>query len=294
MVVPSDLALPAALPGASLEPGSGPVVEALLDALLDDAAGLAPAADLTAVLQRHRDGRQDWYDPLLGPLLVPTGVLPALSDALQPGDHALRVVLVAAPGEPDPLGALRADSAQLMDADRVELVGVQLTLPAGDPGPTMRAVLDALAFSVPASLDLPLRPGWEQALAVLAEDGAERVALRPTGWSHHDLAAVLRRAVDLDVALTVPAGIDRLLRDDEGHGLLNLLAAVRAALNGAEAPEVAQVLAERRPAPLCSGLRRMSEADAAVARSFLESVGCLDVPAATAELRAADLSGPAD
>lgn len=284
-----DLDLPTALPGASLDPGSGPVVDALVEGLLDDAAGLRPGADLAEVLARHRAGRDDWYDPLAGPLLLPTGVLPALAEALLPADHALRVVLVAGPDLPDPLAALRADSAQLLDADRLELVGVQLTLPDGDPARAARAVLDALAFTVPASVDVPLRPGWEQALAVLAEDGAERAAIRPSGWSHHDLAAVVRRAVDLDVPLTVPTGIDRLLRDDEGHGLLNLLAAVRAALNGAETDDLAAVLAERRPGPVCSGLRRMSDADAAVARAFLLSVGCPDVAAAAADLRGTGL-----
>jgi hypothetical protein len=290
-MAPQDLdgGLPAALPGASLDPGSGPVVDALVETLLDDGAALLPGADLAAVLAAHRAGRNDWYDPLLGPVLLPTGSLPALADALRPADHALRVVLVAAPDEPDPLAALRADSAQLMDADRLEPVGVQLTLPDGDPGRAARAVLDALAFTIPACLDLPLRPGWEQALAVLAEDGAERAALRPTGWTDDDLARVLRRAIDLDVPVTVPTGIDRLVRDDAGHGLLNLLAAVRTALNGAEDPQVARVLAERRPEPLCSGLRRMSDADAAVARAFLVSVGCPDVPATAAGLRAAGL-----
>ena len=63
------------------------------------------------------------------------------------------------------------------------------------------------------------------------------------------------------------------------------MAGVRAALNGAEPAEVAEVLAERRPGPLCSGLRRMSAADAAVVRAFVESVGCPDVAATAAGLR---------
>ena len=58
-----------------------------------------------------------------------------------------------------------------------------------------------------------------------------------------------------------------------------MLCAVRAALNGAEPPALAAILAEPDAAPLTSALRRMSEADAAVARGFCVAVQVDDVAA---------------
>jgi hypothetical protein len=64
---------------------------------------------------------------------------------------------------------------------------------------------------------------------------------------------------------------------------------VRAALNGADAPEIAAVLAEQRVAPLASALRRMSDADAAVTRAFLDAVVVPDAEKTARELAALGL-----
>ena len=209
-------------------------------------------------------------------MLIPGPGAAELAGALSDGDLGLRVALVGGPG-PD-TGALRLARAAL-EGTRAEVVGIYLPLPPGEPQAAARTVLEELEASVPVWLELPNRPGWPAALDVLATDGAECASLRldgPEGFgAEPDLAAVLRLAIDRDVTFAVTAAALPAVRVDDQvtgvarHGLLNVLCAVRAALNGAEEEEMVPVLAERDPAPLCSALRRMSDADAAVTRAFL-------------------------
>jgi hypothetical protein len=100
---------------------------------------------------------------------------------------------------------------------------------------------------------------------------------------------VLRRAVDLDLSLRVTGVGDGAASTVQ---LLAALCAVRAALNGADEAEIAAVLAERGVAPLASALRRMSDADAAVTRAFLDAVVVPDAQAAALELAALHLVDP--
>ena len=105
------------------------------------------------------------------------------------------------------------------------------------------------------------------------------------------MAALLRRAVDLDLSLRVTGAGGGAAATVQ---LLAALCAVRAALNGAGVPEIEGVLAERRVAPLASALRRMSDADAAVVRAFLEGVVVPDAEQAAGDLAALGLVDAAD
>jgi len=283
------------LPGSSSDAGSGPAVPALLVSLLDDAAALAPRhLDLARALAEHREHGAGSHQDLLGPLLVPAERIGDLLAGLQPRDHALRVALVGAP--PQPLPGLREAVAALAGDDRVEVVGVVVPLPDGEAGAAAREVLAALTFSAPAWIDVSQAVEWRPALDVLAEDGAENAAFRVAGpqpgriTAEEDLARFLRDAVDRDLQFTLTGGLRHAVRGSdpetgaEHHGILNLLCAVRAALNGAEVPEVREVIGEQRPEPLASAARRMSDADAAVARAFLNSVACTSVTEAAADL----------
>ncbi len=257
----------AGLPGASLDPGGGPAVPALFDGLLL-AAGTVQAARETA---------RAWYADLAGPLLVPATSTAGVQEQLGPADHGLRVVLVAepAPGDPPGLLGLREARNLLLDDDRLELTGVHVPLPAGDA----EGLLAELDFSVPAWVEVPAAAGWEPALAALAADGAENLGLRlppdaaaPGPDAERvagQVAEIVRRAVDLDLTLRVTGAGGGAATTVQ---VLAALCAVRAALNGAEAAGIAAVLAERRTAPLAAALRRMSDADAAVARAFLDGV----------------------
>jgi hypothetical protein len=268
----------AGLPGASTDAGEGTVVAPLVEGLLLGSGSLAG----------HREDRAAWYAELIGPLLVPASGVAGLQEELAPGDVAVRVVLAAepAPGDPAGLLALRDARNRLLDDDRLELTGVHVPLPAGTTAPDLLAELD---FTVPAWVEVLAVAGWRDALAALAADGAERLAVRlpAEGQAPDAVAAVLREAVDSDLSLRITGAVPT-------PAVLAALGAVRAALNGAEAPEIAAILAERTTAPLAAALRRMSEADAAVARVFLDAVVVQNVRGAVDDLVALGLVNPPD
>jgi hypothetical protein len=338
---PADRAGLAGLPGSAADPGSGPASAALLDGLLDDAVLLDVPLDVpldmrpdvpldtrpvAAAVAQHRALRDRADGELLtGPLLVPAGLAEAVAGSVRSGEHPLRVLLVPDPpamGGPDrdraapdtagvseQLEALRRARNLFLDDDGIELVGVQVSLPRDLPAADgARAVVDALDFTAPAWLELdPGLAGAGQALAVLAEDGAEGLALA-TGGPHRlpagSLAAGLRAAVDRELTVRAVGGPLPWIRPADPwptgsstpgsstagsstavpHGVLNLLCAVRAALNGADVEQLTAILTTTAPGPLLSAVRRMSGADAVVARAFLAAVPVRPVAGALDEV----------
>jgi hypothetical protein len=269
----------AGVPGAGSDAGSRPVAPALLEGLLL-AEGTVEAA---------RDATRAWYEDLVGPLLVPAASTAGVQEQLARGDHGLRIVLVAEPAAGDPSGLLGLREARnlLLDDDRLELTAVHLPLPAGD----VAAFLAELDFTAPAWVEIALLPGWEAALEALATDGAEHLGVRLPRDGVAPVAALVRRAVDLDLPLRVTGaggGATTTLQ------LLAALGAVRAALDGAGAQEIEAALAERRPAALAAALRRMSDADAAATRQVLDGVVVPDSEQAARELAALGLVDPQD
>ena len=284
------------LPGAGLL-GVGPVVEPLLDNLLSATVPALPAgwpaAPIEAAVAGYREHRSAGFGDLLGPLRVPASATEAMLAALQPGDHALPIVLLPDLAAEDLLGRLRAARSLLLDNHRVELVGVELPFATADSAAdAARLTLEALDFTVPAWFIVPAGPGWEPAFDVLAEDGAESIALLLPPPASVDVfatvAAVLRALIDRELPYSVTGGITRLVGSPAGHGLLNLLCATRAALNGAEAGELSAILAETSAEPLASAARRMSEADAAIVRAFLPTIA---VPSLQGMVDALELEG---
>src|SRR5689334_3999655 len=80
------------LPGSD-HPGTGPVVEPLLDGLLADVVQDDPERSLSA----HRDHRRAWYGDLVGPLWVPVSATEQVIYALHTSDAGLPVVLSTGP-----------------------------------------------------------------------------------------------------------------------------------------------------------------------------------------------------
>ncbi len=270
------------LPGSSADPGHGPPVPELFDGLLDVA---------TDDLAGYRNHRAAWYGDLVGPLLLDSARASQVLDRATTADHALPVLLVGARQE------VRAARDLLAEDDRFEVVGVRLELPQGshpasqDDGRAARVLLEALDFTAPAWIGLPIRRDWRSAMRVIAEDGAESIALDDEGADDDQrAAAALREAVDLDLAMRL-AGPGRALLSGQGgrYGWLNVLCAVRAALNGTEGAALAAILTATDAAALTSAARRMSEADAAVTRAFLAGIEVDDVDATLAGLLALGL-----
>jgi hypothetical protein len=300
---------PYLLPGLpqSGHPDTGPVVEPLLDDLLSDlvpavpeVAGAASEAGAVAVAQaltEHRDHHAAWYGDLIGPLRVPASATVSLLGGLRPGDHALPIVLTPDPASDDLLAQLRAARALLLDNHRVELVGVELPFAASNSAAdAARRALDALDFTVPAWFMVKAEPGWEPAFDVLAQDGAESVALylpppaTPTTFA--EVAAVLRALIDRELPYAVTDGIIGLATTSAGHGLLNLLCATHAAIKGAEIAALTAILAETEMETLTTAVRRMSEADAAIVRAFLPMISGPSIRDLVEELESEGLIEP--
>ncbi len=288
----------AALPGADGDAGTGPAVRSLFEGLLEDGGAVrAGAPGVGDVVARHRDGRLAWSRDVLGPVQLPAAGIDGLLEGLTGADRGLGIVLAA---DASGLDGLRQARNMILEDDRVELVAVHVALPPDlSPPAGARAVLDALDFTAPARVDTALAPGWGDALAVVAADGAEHLAvsLQPLDGPPADvaeLAVLVRQAVDRDLTVHVAQGPDDAVGSGTVPGVLNVVCAVRAALNGAGEEDVAAVLRHADAAPLAAAVRRMSDADAALVRSFLGSVAPADPASVVDDLVALGLLDPDD
>lgn len=289
-----------ALPGSDDVAGAGPAVRLLFSDLVDDAAVFPPGlAPLEEAVPAHLAHRSAWYSDLVGPFLVPAGRVPEFVTVVRrlPEQPSMAVAVIADAGSPDPLGGALRSVSDLGRTDGVRPVALEVPLPRGeDQGTAARNLLARLEREAPADLrawvEVQRQPGWQEALRVLAGAGAgsEQVGAKlrtggtsPQGFpSVEELAAFLRAAVDAEATFKLTAGLHTAVRGPDvtgaqHHGLLNVICGVRAALNGAEADEVGEVVAETRVERLASAVRRMSEADAAVLRAFFASFGCCGV-----------------
>ncbi len=274
-------------------------IPVLLGALVDDAAVYPPAnSPLPDAVSGHAAHRGAWYADAVGPLLVPAAaagdLLAQLDAGRWPGAGALRVAVVARPGT-DP--AVLGEALALLTADpRVEVAGVELGWTAswrrlGIPG------------ELPLALEVP-RGGAEQAEAVAdlrdsVAEGDAVVAKYRTGptpvWPWPDeaeLAAFLATATGSPVPVKLTGGLHHAVRGrhevdgvpEENHGLLNVLAATAAALDGAAPGDLAAVLADRDTDALVATVGGWPEATAVRVRAALTSFGCCTVTDPLGEL----------
>jgi hypothetical protein len=230
-------------------------------------------------------------------LLIRAAQAGELVDQVRAGDD-LRVGLIASPE--GGLVELAYARDLLLDLDDAAvLTQVEIALPQDiDPATAASALLDGLAFSAQAYVEVPRRAGWEGALDVLAADGAERAKLRTGGMtadahpSEAEVAAFIHACVVRGLAFKLTAGLHHAVRLTTGngfeqHGVLNVLAAVAAALDGADVGELAGLLGARDPAPL---LERVAAADHPRIRRSFASFGCCGVTEPLDELAALGLS----
>ncbi len=266
--------------GSTPMSGESPVVMELLEALLDDAGPLAT----------HRAHRGAWYADLLSTLLVPAAAIDDVVAGLEPSDHARPVLLTAGddPAVPAEVSRqhVRAARDLLAEDDRVEVVGVRLAVPIGPRVEATSHLLHALDFSVPAWIEVSPLSGWQDVLRVIAADGAENLTLLLDGASAEAAAGVLHTAVDEGLSFRLGGSALPAVTGAEGagYGWLNVLCAVRAALDGAGPAALAQILLTTQAAPITAELRRMGIAQAAAARELLVAVEIADVAEAAGEL----------
>ena len=271
----------------------------LLRALVDDAAvfppGNSPLPDAVTAHARHREAA---HGAAVGPLLVPAAaasdLLTVLDDRRWPGPEPLRVAAVARPGT-DP-AVLRAGVALLAADSRVRLTGAELGWT-----PDWRR-LD-LPGDLPLALEVP-RDRSDQDVAVadirasVAEGDAVVAKLRtgptPT-WPWPDgseVAALLHAVTSAPVPFKLTGGLHHAVRGtylvdgrpEENHGLLDVLVATAAALDGAGPDELVALLAVPDAPALAEVVRAWSPDTTARVRAAFTSYGCCTVTDPLGEL----------
>jgi hypothetical protein len=259
-------------------------VPPLLVGLLDDAAMFPPrGASIGDALAEHREVRRAWYAPLVGPLLVPADEVGTLWARLRAGAAGA----AGAPADP-PAGSAERLAIGLVGpltvvAGALAAAGDQVTIShieapvakrGEDPMPGVKAFLTVAAGRT-GYAEVPLTWGLLAALDALVEARATGRPVAPkfrTGGlaaelfpTPVELAAVICACRDRSLPFKLTAGLHHALRHTDPetgflhHGFLNVLAGAIAAADGAEAADVAEVLATTDAVPLVEAVRSRLE-----------------------------------
>lgn len=233
------------------------------DAFFDDAAIFPPGnAPMVEAVRAHLARRGTGAGELVGPFVCAAARLTELRDALGHG-HLDLALVATTDGVVEIIDGLATQQNITLTA--VELHGSVEELP--DLPPALRVFVE--------------RP-WDGPLAV--PDGAF-LKLRCGGPDPADvpsadqLGAAIAHCVQHDLAFKLTAGLHHALRTDAGHGFLNVLAAVGAAIDGGDP---VPLLEERDPAAV-----KISQPDAT--RRLFRSIGTCSIEEPLAELRALGL-----
>ena len=274
---------------------------ALFRGLLDDAAVFPPAATpLPDAVAAHRVHRTSAYAGCVGPLLVPASSVANLVSVLSEdegsagagGEEALDVVLVSRPGsEPS---VLAAGLHVLSDETTTRVVGVELGWEEG----WRELGLDDVAVA----LEVPRGPEHEAATADIRTavgEGRPVMAKFRTGhtptWEWPDsaeLATFLRWVTRDGVPFKLTGGLHHAVRGtyvvegapEENHGVLNVLLATSAGLEGAAPEELAAMLEVSDARALADLVAAWSPGTAAAVRRSFTAYGCCTVTDPIGEL----------
>jgi hypothetical protein len=246
----------------------------VLARLFDDAAMFPPGnASAESAIREHLQHRARWYSPLVGPLLVHHSRWEELVTAhRRAGSPPLRVVVLEPPQH------------VLAAVPGVRVIGYELA--ATDP---LRLPPDGLPTSVEL-VDTDRRLVDLARIAAARLAGADVIAKYRTGGtdagafpSEEEVAEVIGPAVRLGVPLKFTAGLHHAVRYTdaatgfEHHGFLNLLLAVKSALEDGGEAEGAAELALRDPAAVTSSIRDWTADEVGAVRRSFRSFGCCGV-----------------
>jgi hypothetical protein len=216
-------------------------VPPLLLGLIDDAAVFPPgSAPLEEAVTAHRRHRSAWYQPLVGPLLIPAADAgaPVLTEAAEQAPIAIGLI-----GE---IGALTRSVGRLPAGVTLSQVECPVAKRGEDPQPGLSALL-ALMAEVPAVgyAEVPLTFGLLRALDRLAEARSEGTMI----------AAKFRTGGLAAELFPTPVELAAVLCACRDRGFVNILVACLAAAEGGEPAELAEVLDATDAAPLAEAAR---------------------------------------
>jgi hypothetical protein len=266
---------------------------ALFARLLDDAALFPPGnAPMPEALSAHNEHTSSWYASLVGPFLCPATRLGELRRTLSggrthPSGAPFGVSIVLDTGT----AGLPHAAKVVRDDERLVLRGVELPLRGDDLGAAARRAalaLRELEDDLATYVEVPRATGWQNALDVLAEEAL--AAKYRTGGESPDavprpdeLAALILGCLDRELPFKCTAGLHHVVRHtdpatgQDQHGFGNLALAVRVALDGGSAGEVAATLAERDAPAIAARLGGLDSAAATSARRWFRSFGTCSV-----------------
>ncbi|MGZ4684941.1 hypothetical protein [Oryzihumus sp.] len=263
---------------------SQPAERALFTRLFDDAAVFPPGlAPLDRAVEEHLARQSADVADLVGPLLVPASAAEELLTLPLPGQAglALNVVLIGRPGVA--VAAVGEALSRLREDGRVEVAGVEVGWAAG-----WELALD---WQLPVSVEVPrghdlgaalrdvaARAGGREGVQAKFRTGATATTDVPAPG---ELAGFVRTCIDTDLGFKLTGGLHHAVTGthdgEQQFGFLNVLHAVRWALNGAEVDELEPLLAQQDPEPVLEAVSRMSVADASITRAFFTAYGCCGV-----------------
>ena len=273
-------------------------VAPLFARLVDDAAVFPPGLATTDLAVREHLQRRDGpYAAELGPLLVPATSAAEVARLAARDDRAvaepLGVGLIVRPGSPpEPL----VDAVDLLrDEPRILVTGAEVGWSEG--------WRPALELGIPIVVELGLGRDQEAGLDDVAhavDDEADVMVKFRTGptpnWAwpdEHALAGFLDAVILRGLHFKLTGGLHHVVRGDYGrqpmHGLLNVLLATHEALQGAEAPELAAVLAMTDAELLVERVSRLTTEEVARTRASFAAYGCCGVLEPLTELSAVGL-----
>ncbi|GAA6527254.1 hypothetical protein IDVR_30510 [Intrasporangium sp. DVR] len=265
---------------------------------MDDAAvfppGLAPA---DVAVREHLDRRDGPYAAQLGPLLLPASAAAEVAALVAPDPRAserpLRVGLIVRPG--GSLDPLVEGVDLLRDEPAVAVASVDVGW-----GDDWRRTMD---LRVPVVVEVGVGAEQQAALDDIAravDDGADVRAKFRTGqtptWAWPDeatLAGFLDATVLRGLSFKLTGGLHHVVRgeyaDEAMHGLLNVLVATHDALDGAEAPDLAELLAATDVEHLVRRVTALDDQDVDRLRASFTGFGCCGVLDPLTELEALGL-----
>jgi hypothetical protein len=248
------------------------LVPPLFAGLVDDASVLPPSiTGVTEALESFRTHRSAWFAELVGSFLVPS--------SLTAGDRSWAGVAVGVVNDTT-IGGLPAVVAKLRSAGAdVRQVEAAVARRGEDPQPGLGELhrLAGELEDLDVYAEIPLSWGLLAGLDTVARARAAGLRMAPKfrvgGLAAElfptpvELAAVICACRDRGLPFKLTAGLHHALRHTDPetgflhHGFLNVLAGAIAAADGAEAVDVAEVLATTDALPLVETVRLRLDAE---------------------------------
>lgn len=277
----------------------------LFDRLVDDAAMFPPGnASVEQAVREHLADRDAWFADLIGPLVVRDTQLAEVGAAATAHQTSIEVSVVTSAGA----GSLTSLGRRKIDGVRVVAAESALRDLDDLANNARRVAASAAELDdevVVVFVELPYRPGWEQAAEVVEAAGLFG-KIRTGGVepqqvpSATQLADQLSVLVEADLPFKATAGLHHAVPEVEPegdgqvvqHGFIPLMLALAALIDGADRAAAAELLGRTDRDQLAAAVAGWDERVAGQVRRRFRSFGCCGVHDPVDDLVALGLVNP--